>query len=285
MTRPGGGYFQVPNSDTDDAADVVELKSPPSPSRDGHGPNPSLGDSTARRTFLRRYWPTLVGLTFFCASLVLFNSSPRVPPAAQCAKQLSAYSPAIEAVEYRDVIFNGSLRHPSEFRGAPSPAVDAAWDRISDLRPLRIFEDDLAKIGKEPRPSLAKYQPEHGGGYIATLEIAHHMHCLNMLRKNTYWDYYAPLDESYQQDPDFYHVHLDHCIELLRQSLMCTADVGLITFDWVADHRRPWPDFSTQHRCRNYDAIVDWNQERSVWITAAGLSRTEGVVDMPEPKS
>ena len=77
---------------------------------------------------------------------------------------------------------------------------------------------------------MVKYHEEFGGGYLATLEIAHYMHCLvrrptpspdgygspshylqNMLRKRTYWEHYGPLDDTYQRDPDFYRVHLGQC--------------------------------------------------------------------------
>ncbi|CCM06779.1 uncharacterized protein FIBRA_09078 [Fibroporia radiculosa] len=34
---------------------------------------------------------------------------------------------------------------------------------------------------------------------------------------------------------------------MLRQTLMCHADTGLITYDWVAGHSSQYPDFSTRH--------------------------------------
>ena len=63
---------------------------------------------------------------------------------------------------------------------------------------------------------------------------------------------------------------------------MCTADVGLITFDWVAEKHNPWPNFSTQHRCRDFDNLVEWNEAHSVSINAENLTRTDDVVDLPE---
>ncbi|KAJ7092102.1 hypothetical protein C8R43DRAFT_908184, partial [Mycena crocata] len=36
----------------------------------------------------------------------------------------------------------------------------------------------------------------------------------------------------------------DHCIEMLRQNSMCTADVGMITYEWVKNWSNPYPDFS-----------------------------------------
>ena len=53
------------------------------------------------------------------------------------------------------------------------------------MRPLRISEEDLAKIGRISRPSLVRYREELGGGYLVSLEISHHMHCLvSKLDKN-----------------------------------------------------------------------------------------------------
>ncbi|KZT69728.1 hypothetical protein DAEQUDRAFT_726394 [Daedalea quercina L-15889] len=272
-------YVPIPEADDSDGQGSLKLETLSVLGCDSP-PNLSQRCYSSKRNFYD-YWPILAGATFFSASLVLFYLSLHNPD-VQCTRRLSTYSPAIEAVEYHDVMFNGSLHHTSEFRGTPSPEVDAAWDRISNLKPLSIFEDDLTKIGRNSRPSMVKYHEAFSGGYVATIEIAHHMHCLNMLRKRTYWDYYAPLDDSYQRNPDFYRVHLDHCIELLRQSLMCTADVGLITFDWVAEHRNPWPNFSTQHRCRNFDKLVEWNEAHSVSINADNLTRTDDAVDLPE---
>ena len=53
---------------------------------------------------------------------------------------------------------------------------------------------------------------------------------------------------------------------MIRQILTCNADVGLYTAVWVKDYNEPYPDFNTQHTCRNFDKIRDWalNQELNV---------------------
>ena len=53
-----------------------------------------------------------------------------------------------------------------------------------------------------------------------------------------------------------------HCIDNLRQVLMCHADISLLTYTWRDDYGRPWPNFNIQHECRNWDAIVQWTDER-----------------------
>ncbi|KAF9819584.1 hypothetical protein IEO21_02048 [Rhodonia placenta] len=175
----------------------------------------------------------------------------------QCARRLSTPSPALEAVEYHSTLFNGSLTYPSEYRGVPTSEIDAAWDRISTVVAFPITEDELSNTGKPARPSLAKFVD--GKGYAAELEVVHQLHCLNMLRKFTYPEYY-PRGED---DPDLYRHHIDHCIEMLRQQIMCAGDVGLITFDWVEGHSAPYPDFNVWHQCRDFGKIQAWHEERA----------------------
>ncbi|KAG1883827.1 hypothetical protein F4604DRAFT_1516758, partial [Suillus subluteus] len=50
----------------------------------------------------------------------------------------------------------------------------------------------------------------------------------------------------------------DHCIEMIRQNIMCNADVKMITWDWVQGLDTPYPNFNTRHQCRNFEKILDW---------------------------
>ena len=52
----------------------------------------------------------------------------------------------------------------------------------------------------------------------------------------------------------------DHCADLLRQKLQCDSDVGIYTYNWVKDHKRPYPNFNTRHKCRNFDDILRWGR-------------------------
>jgi hypothetical protein len=56
----------------------------------------------------------------------------------------------------------------------------------------------------------------------------------------------------------------DHCIEILRLNLMCSSDIGVFTFAILPGYDDPWPDFNTDHVCRNFDAIKDWAIENTV---------------------
>ena len=57
---------------------------------------------------------------------------------------------------------------------------------------------------------------------------------------------------------------LDHCIDNLRQRIMCTSDVGLVPFYWVGDDGQTDPEFSRTHTCRDFETLHDWMMEHMV---------------------
>ena len=50
----------------------------------------------------------------------------------------------------------------------------------------------------------------------------------------------------------------DHCAEILRQKVMCNADVTVVTYNWLKNHKSPHPNFNSQHKCRDFDAALEW---------------------------
>ena len=56
---------------------------------------------------------------------------------------------------------------------------------------------------------------------------------------------------------------MDHCIDSIRQNLMCNADLAMMGFRWVDDSLEPKPNFRGQHECVNWESIEEWASERS----------------------
>ncbi|CCM06372.1 uncharacterized protein FIBRA_08630 [Fibroporia radiculosa] len=218
---------------------------------------------------------------FSIVALAAILKLTRHPSDAQCAKRLSTYSPALEAVAYHSVDFNGSFRFPSEYRGAPSPAIDAAWDYIT-MRPgvLRIAPEDLDKLGKPVTPSLVRFQDADGGGYMGSVKFTHQLHCLNTLRMYSYREYYDGRVPMFDARPETVRTHVDHCIEMLRQTLMCHADTGLLTYDWVVGHSTQYPDFNTRHVCRDFPRLLRWVYDHQAHIPERRVMRLEDNVDL-----
>lgn len=56
-----------------------------------------------------------------------------------------------------------------------------------------------------------------------------------------------------------------HCLDILRQQLMCTIDVGVFGQVWLyPDAPEPFVDFNTQHRCRNFEQIREWAEKHQL---------------------
>jgi len=49
--------------------------------------------------------------------------------------------------------------------------------------------------------------------------------------------------------------NLDHCIEYLRQRLMCIADMNLLPYIWLGDDGDMVSDMTGNYTCRNYESL------------------------------
>jgi hypothetical protein len=58
--------------------------------------------------------------------------------------------------------------------------------------------------------------------------------------------------------------HLDHCVDSIRQSLMCNADISVIPFQWIEEEQQLAARATVPHVCRNFTRIQRWAQERAV---------------------
>lgn len=71
----------------------------------------------------------------------------------------------------------GDFDHQTVFKGRPRPDLDEAWDKISNGQVISIKEDVFLLLNKTPE-GAAQLPAAQGGGYIASLEIFHQLHCL-----------------------------------------------------------------------------------------------------------
>lgn len=57
---------------------------------------------------------------------------------------------------------------------------------------------------------------------------------------------------------------VDHCLDQVRQALVCNADVSVVHYAWsdIVQGNRPRVD--NQHTCLNYTKILEWASSRSI---------------------
>lgn len=81
-----------------------------------------------------------------------------------------------------------------------------------------------------------------------------------MVRKSLYPTYY--------DDPElqafFQTSHIEHCIDSIRSSLMCSADISPMVWQWWEPSAKIEPRNDIVHTCRNFDAIREWAKENKV---------------------
>ncbi|KAF2828336.1 hypothetical protein CC86DRAFT_241323, partial [Ophiobolus disseminans] len=109
--------------------------------------------------------------------------------------------------------------------------------------------------------------PAEGGFFIhptiaptrSTFSVFHQLHCLNALR-GAYWaSHRAALAGHKLVDTDLpvdiQESHARHCVDLLRQVLMCHADT---TLEVVDEKINGVHGFRTPHQCGNWEQLKAW---------------------------
>lgn len=83
------------------------------------------------------------------------------------------------------------------------------------------------------------------------------------LRQWIYRDHYHP-NVGPDEEPHWL-LHTDHCLDLIRQALMCRADTSLMTFEWAAGRREPMLKLqSPEHACVDWEDLMDKVRARRV---------------------
>ncbi|KAJ6784909.1 hypothetical protein PWT90_02382 [Aphanocladium album] len=174
------------------------------------------------------------------------------------------YSPALEAVKMEVTEFQGQLRIISPYQGEPSDELDQAWTDLLQYSNVWVSGEELSKINKTSIPV-----PGEEDKYWVELSVVHELHCIKRLRQYLHKDYYFPNRSA--EDQRLNYLHTDHCLEILRQSVMCHADTSMITMTWEPTSKFPAADFQNVHECKNWDALYEWQKERSVDMMKPGF--------------
>jgi hypothetical protein len=177
-------------------------------------------------------------------------------------------------VEYEERKFDGAFKadveHYEVYRDFKTPSesiysapanrtVDAAWEDLLRGELPVLFDNEAAPF----LPDLEKIPGK--GHYYFELDVYHSLHCLNALRMRIDDEYYSSqqiLNNSrIRYPPNWLQEHTSHCIDQLRQSIMCHGDLTPVPlYVW-----RGFPisiGRSELHTCRKWDRIRDWMDER-----------------------
>ncbi|KDR66680.1 hypothetical protein GALMADRAFT_80581, partial [Galerina marginata CBS 339.88] len=79
-----------------------------------------------------------------------------------------------------------------------------------------------------------------------------------ILRKALYPNYYTSKENTEGRDDS----QIKQCIDGIRQSLMCSADISVIVWQWSEASQKNLPKGNIAHTCRNFDKIQEWAKDR-----------------------
>ncbi|RDW64608.1 hypothetical protein BP6252_10259 [Coleophoma cylindrospora] len=150
-----------------------------------------------------------------------------------------------------------SIHNPSEprYAGPPTVELDAAWEELLKGRYINVTEEEAEMAFGKPHGLY-----NHPGlGYLVGLDVYHALHCIDELRRALDRDHYYNKQTKHAY-PE--RAHRDHCIDHLRQQLMCHADLTPIPVIWYEGHGRSFVQSDVVHTCRNWDLVQEFKNFR-----------------------
>ncbi|EME77531.1 uncharacterized protein MYCFIDRAFT_84398 [Pseudocercospora fijiensis CIRAD86] len=170
--------------------------------------------------------------------------------------------------------YDSEYTRPATLGDDVAEEVDRYWADLGAYEAERLLPEEYGKfhdIGPQHNHSLTSpanspYTPYTG--YPVEIQVAHMLHCLNLVRQGQWYnfDYYRKHSPSFGENQwkvthgqSIIEAHSAHCIEQLRQYLMCDVDIRLVPFGDLDDNEiGPQPIFAQKKQCRNFDSFWRW---------------------------
>jgi hypothetical protein len=210
--------------------------------------------------------PWVIHAFFFALYVVILPIvASRYPWKQQrCVDKLNSYSPINEGIkeEYVDYWFKGSLWYDSPYKGPPTPAVNKAWKDVLKYGAINVSAEDITRIGHNL--TAVQFPEDVADGYLAVAVGTHQLHCLHYLWQDHHMSYFPETIANKEGVPEMYERHYEHCVDYIRQGIMCNFDPGIIPYYWVRDHNQPTPDGNTFHKCVNWEHLEGWLADHAV---------------------
>ncbi|KAH8811617.1 hypothetical protein F5884DRAFT_749984 [Xylogone sp. PMI_703] len=147
---------------------------------------------------------------------------------------------------------NASWPENETYFGPPSQEIDDAWQNLWAPWGFSISEEEAkAAFGDK----YVEYYDAVEGGYTAGLDIFHTLHCVDFVRR-------AFNLERYPFTPLHGPLHLQHCIDIIRQSIICYGSTTLIPTKYYRGIGHNYIDSNQVHTCRDIGELRDWVRER-----------------------
>ncbi|KAI1409006.1 hypothetical protein F5Y13DRAFT_171318 [Hypoxylon sp. FL1857] len=203
-------------------------------------------------------------LLFYIAVLltvIVVTGSVRPSPKEMFQPMRDRFTLARDLLEFEERQAWYPLQYP--WNQGPSDEVDALWGDMLYALNLRIKKDEVDFLGLNTTNRIQL----DGGDYLGVIGGYHHLHCLNNMRIAIHWDYYESKYGNYSRQEVFSREHSDHCIDTLRQALMCNPNTEIHTAEWLnRPHELGDKELSGQSTttCLKWDSLDKWARPRAL---------------------
>ena len=209
-------------------------------------------------------------------------------------------APVKHLVTFHPRLFTAGLGDSaSSYQGPPSASKQAAWNALYRST-LRIPRSSATKLKNKTVPIPRSAETTSGDdGFVIGLMVFHNLHCLHFISEaldvlhypaqyglnasfNPFDGVHTKSDFAKQENlPNSFLdvLHTEHCIDLLRQALMCNADITPYVFQEVEEGSGLiGTSVSTVHMCADFTALRDWAGEHIYdgELMGANVSRSLG---------
>ncbi|KAK0625001.1 hypothetical protein B0T17DRAFT_492635 [Bombardia bombarda] len=148
-----------------------------------------------------------------------------------------------------------------KFAGLPED-VDEAWEQLLEPINIRASKEEIEQSRSKLTDDIVRVVD---GDYVAVLSVHHELHCLDALRRRIFPEYYNKNQTAQEAEYEIYHLSKSHCVDTIRRSLMCKADVAMYTAYWIGDHTAiPSKELRSNSDtvCVDWEAIDGWARQR-----------------------
>ncbi|KAF2091678.1 hypothetical protein K490DRAFT_52868 [Saccharata proteae CBS 121410] len=194
------------------------------------------------------------------AQCPISNARPSRTPSGYAS---SDFPSAISAIKYEAREFAGLTEHNSIHL---TPGTDKEW--------IKFDRDTIfALIEREAMPFLRDglSKDTSTNRYYGELSVFHSLKCFNVIRTELNSNQYRMKEDAIQEElalpQSRSSAHLEYCLEHLRQTIQCSADLTLVPMvkdGTQVDGKGVLVAGRQKHSCRNWESVRNWVDERSI---------------------
>ncbi|KAE8373927.1 hypothetical protein BDV26DRAFT_284702 [Aspergillus bertholletiae] len=165
---------------------------------------------------------------------------------------------------------NGSLyrvddpTEPTYTGDHPTEQLDAAWEVLIGDRYFPLTDQEISQLNADADlPTLEPVTLKNGTDrFLGGVDALHSLHCLDALRRHVHGqgDHIGSLLGN-----EVMMMHIDHCIDQLRQTIMCSADLTPVTLRPIRTRDSEGKSIllllgetERMHTCRDFGRVKDW---------------------------